>query len=308
MSGPVSNASEPVLAASDEPQRCEIELTAGRAAKVGAMPVKRLVPRRTRRTVGPWCFVDHMGPAPVSDTVGLDVAPHPHIGLQTVTWLLAGQILHRDSLGSEQLIRPGQLNLMTAGDGVAHSEETRGIYTGEVHGVQLWVAQPEATRKGAPGFEHHADLPRFDTGSGTGTVMVGSLARTRSPARCDTDHVAVELALRAGRSVFPLEHHHEYALVVLDGSAFVDGVELAPGRLGYLGIGRDELAISATGTARALLIGGVPLPDELVMWWNYVARSRDEITAAHRAWTEDDGRFGEVASDLSRIVVDPPPW
>lgn len=289
-------------------EQSHLQVTEGRAATVGALPVNRLVPRRARRTVGPWCFLDHMGPAAVSEQVGLDVGPHPHIGLQTVTWLFTGTILHRDSLGSEQLIRPGQLNLMTAGRGVAHSEETRGVYDGDVHGIQFWVAQPEATRHGEPAFEHHDDLPRLELSNGNATVLVGALAGLASPARCDTDHVGAELDLRPGESLVPLHPEHEYALVVATGSVQVDGVILTPGHLGYLGTGRDELAVATSEPARVMLIGGEPLTDELVMWWNYVARTRDEITAAHRSWTDDDGRFGAVDSPLARVDVDPPPW
>ena len=135
------------------------ELTTGRVARVGDIEVRRLLPLRQRRSVGAWCFVDHYGPMSVDGVAGMQVPPHPHIGLQTVTWLLAGNVLHRDSLGSEQMIRPGQLNLMTAGRGIAHSEESPGEHDPRLHGVQLWLALPEAHRQVAPAFEHHAELP-----------------------------------------------------------------------------------------------------------------------------------------------------
>jgi redox-sensitive bicupin YhaK (pirin superfamily) len=138
---------------------------------VGKIRVRRSLPRRERRTVGAWCFVDHMGPASVTETVSIDVGPHPHTGLHTVTWLIEGEILHRDSLGSEQVIRPGQLNLMTASHGVAHSEEATGAYRGQLHGVQLWVAQPESTRHGTAAFEHHAELPRLELGRSEATIL-----------------------------------------------------------------------------------------------------------------------------------------
>src|SRR4051794_30103332 len=153
MSGPVSGDDATPEPEVGHPRRCAPEIIDGRSATVGALEVNRVLPRRARRSVGSWCFVDHMGPSLVTTERGLDVGPHPHIGLQTVTWLLRGEVLHRDSLGSEQLIRPGQLNLMTAGRGVSHSEETRGVYDGELHGVQLWVAQPATTRDGGAAFE-----------------------------------------------------------------------------------------------------------------------------------------------------------
>src|SRR3954471_22693840 len=162
MSGPVSVADAAPAPAVDRPEACELEIIEGRDAQVGAFGVNRVLPRRARRTVGSWCFVDHMGPGRVTADRGLDIGPHPHAGLQTVTWLLHGEVLHRDSLGSEQVIRPGQLNLMTAGEGVSHSEEARGVYDCPLHGVQLWVAQPDATRHGAAAFEHHFELPRIE--------------------------------------------------------------------------------------------------------------------------------------------------
>lgn len=292
----------------DHAETCEMEILEGRNAEVGSFRVNRVLPRQARRTVGSWCFVDHIGPGPVTNERGLDIGPHPHIGLQTVTWLLRGEVLHRDSLGSDQMVRPGQLNLMTAGDGVSHSEETRGVYAGELHGVQLWVAQPDATRLGTPAFEHHGDLPRIELDNGDATVLVGTLMGTASPARRDTDHVGVDLDLRSGTSTVPLVPSHEYALAVLDGAVTARGQDLRPGRLGYLGTGRDELVLETDGSARALLIGGVPVPEPLLMWWNYVARTRDEITLAHRDWVNGDHRFGRVASPLDRIVTGDPPW
>ena len=160
MSGPVASADVPAEAQRAAPEACVLEITQSRESRVGAIKVRRALPQRGRRTVGPWCFVDHMGPALVSAPRGMDVAPHPHIGLQTVTWLLEGEALHRDSLGNEQVIVPGQLNLMTAGWGVAHSEEGTGSDSGNLHGAQLWIAQPSATRDGPAAFEHHSELRR----------------------------------------------------------------------------------------------------------------------------------------------------
>lgn len=287
----------------------DIETYEAHEAQVGRFTVRRALPQRSRRTVGAWCFADHMGPGSVTEDHGLDIGPHPHIGLQTVTWLLDGAVLHRDSLGSEQLIRPGQLNLMTAGHGVSHSEETTGVHTGALHGIQLWVAQPEATRHGAPAFEHHAELPRVELAPGaTATVLIGSVAGATSPARADTDHLGADVALPAGRTIVPLAAGAEHALTVLEGTVAVDGRPLGPGRLGLLGLGRDEVPVDADGPARVLLLGGTPFPDELVMWWNYVARTRDEVVTAHREWTARDARFGTVASPLARIDVPGPPW
>ena len=307
MSGPVTAADATTDVAPSAVEPPVVELTESRASQVGAFSVRRALPRRTRRTVGAWCFLDHMGPATV-DEGGLGVAPHPHIGLQTVTWLLAGEALHRDSLGTEQVIVPGQLNLMTAGGGVSHSEEGTGGYRGEVHGVQLWVAQPSLTRDGPPGFEHHADLPQVDLGRAVATVLVGQLAGVSSRARRDTDHAGIDIDLRPGRTTIPLRADYEHALVVLAGAVVVDGAVVEPGRLAYLGLGRDEIALTAADPTRVLLVGGVPFDEPVLMWWNFVARTANEIVTAHRDWTAGGERFGRVDSCLPRIDVAPPPW
>jgi hypothetical protein len=313
MSGPVRT--EDVAAVATDPTRPApqptVEVTDSRSSQVGHVRVRRALPQRTRRTVGAWCFVDHMGPVPVTEDEGVDIGPHPHIGLHTVTWLVAGEVLHRDGLGSEQVVRPGQLNLMTAGHGLAHAEEATGRYRGDLHGVQLWVAQPEATRHGPPAFEHHAELPRLDLDHGVATVLVGALGAAASPARRDTDLVGVDLDLDPGTTVVPLHPGHEHALVVLDGAVALAGAAepVRPGHLAYLGEGRDELGLAATAPARALLVGGEPFESPVLMWWNYVARTQDEVGAAVRAWNEPgDARFAPVASPLDRIPSPSPPW
>ncbi len=309
MSGPVTAADAPPVPPDGidvEPRA--LELLDSRESQVGAMRVRRALPRRAHRTVGAWCFADHMGPASVTEERGLGIGPHPHIGLQTVTWLVAGEVLHRDSLGSEQVIRAGQLNLMTAGGGVAHSEEATGRYRGELHGIQLWVAQPEETRHGPAAFEHHPLLPRVDLDGATATVVVGDFGGLVSPARRDTNHVGVDLALRAGRTVAPLRSDYEYTLVVLAGAVQSDSVVVGPGHLAYLGTDRTEIALVSAQSARVMLLGGVPFAEQLVMWWNFVARTTAEVDAAYASWQADDGRFGDVASPLARIPAPRPVW
>src|SRR5580704_1075922 len=196
MSGPVAtDDAAPVPGPAHQVAGPVVELSPARLTQVGSLPVRRVLPQRPRRTVGSWCFLDHAGPVPAEPGVSFGIGPHPHMGLQTVTWLLAGELLHLDSLGSEQLIRPGQLNLMTAGHGVSHAEEDP-ARAEEVHAVQLWVAQPAATRDGAAAFEHHAELPTRDLGQAELTVLVGEVAGIASPARRDTEHMGVELTLR----------------------------------------------------------------------------------------------------------------
>ncbi len=284
-----------------------IEITDSHEAHVGAMTVRRALPRRGRRTVGAWCFADHMGPVNVTEGAGPDVGPHPHMGLHTVTWLVDGQMLHKDSLGSEQVIRPGQLNLMTAGAGIAHAEEATGQYVGTMQGIQLWVAQPEATRNGESAFEHHDSLPQVALDGGSATVLVGELAAVASPAHRDWDIVGAEVVLHSPTTL-PLRPDYEYGVIVLEGSVAIDGEPVTPGHLGYLGMGRDELPIDVRENSRLMLLGGVPFESEILMWWNFVGRSRDEMNSAYEAWSTQDDRFGRVKSSLPIVPAAAPAW
>jgi redox-sensitive bicupin YhaK (pirin superfamily) len=302
VSGPVADADaaprEPVA----PPSPPTFERHDSREVELGGMRVRRALPKRQRRTIGAWCFLDHMGPADVA----MAIRPHPHTGLQTVTWLLEGEALHRDSLGTEQPIRPGQLNLMTAGRGVSHAEEGTGR-ADRVHGVQLWVALPDDTRHGEPGFEHHAELPVVELGPLTATVLLGSVAAATSPGRTDSPLVGADLALPAGDATLPLDPSFEHGLVVTEGVLGVDGEVVAPGALAYLGDGRDELRVEALdGPVRALLVGGAPFGPPPLMWWNFVARTWDEIDDARADWNAaGTDRFGDPGSPLDRIPAPP---
>jgi quercetin 2,3-dioxygenase len=282
-----------------------LELTGAREARVGDMTVRRLLPLRLRRSVGAWCFVDHYGPMSVDGVAGMRVPPHPHIGLQTVTWLISGNVLHRDSLGSEQMIRPGQLNLMTAGRGIAHSEESPAEHDPTLHGVQLWVALPDAARHTEPTFAHHAELPSAGVGGFTVSVFAGSLAGAQSPARMFSEIVGAELtASRDASGGVPLAPAHEHVIFVVTGAAAVEGTVLRPGHLLYLATGKDQVVASAAAGSRLLLLGGVPLGERLLMWWNLVARTPEEIAAAAADWRE--GRFGAVAGYDGEPLPAPP--
>jgi quercetin 2,3-dioxygenase len=272
----------------------DLEITAARSARVGHMTVRRMLPLRLRRSVGPWCFIDHYGPHDVDGVSGMMVPPHPHIGLQTVTWLLAGNVLHRDSLGSEQMIRPGQLNLMTAGAGIAHAEESPAAHDPVLHGVQLWVALPEASRRVAPAFEHHAELPDVALPGFRTTVFMGELAGSESPATAFSPIVGAEMtAAGAGAScALPLRPDYEHVLFVVTGQADVDGAVLTPGQLLYLPNERDRASVTVPDGSTLMLLGGEPLGEPLLMWWNFVARTPEEIEAATASWRA--GEFGEV--------------
>ncbi|WP_084963538.1 pirin family protein [Thermoactinospora rubra] len=237
-----------------------------------AMTVHRLLPGRQRRMIGPWCFLDAYGP----EVTAMRVPPHPHTGLQTVTWLVEGEVLHRDSLGSQQAVRPGQLNLMTAGRGISHSEESAETL---LHGVQLWVALPGEHRHVAPGFEHHAGLPE----EGGIRVVMGSLAGMASPATCHSPLVCAEISVAGGLEV-PVDPAFEHGVLWLSSGEEPSVAYLPPGRT----------TITLSGHGRALLIGGEPFGEEIVMWWNFVGRTHEEIAAYRKEWAEGEG-FGRVA-------------
>jgi quercetin 2,3-dioxygenase len=256
--------------------------------------VRRLLPLRQRRMVGAWCFVDHFGPDDVSGRPGMQLPPHPHTGLQTVTWLVDGEIVHRDSLGSDQTIVPGQLNLMTAGHGIAHSEQSPPAHPPTVHGLQLWVALPDPARHGPAAFEHHPTLPALHCGDASITIVIGEFDSQQSPATAYTRLVGAEVLFAdAGRALLPLDPQFEYAVLILSGAADVAGEMLTPGSLLYLGRGRTELAIQTSG-ARLFLLGGEPFDEPLVMWWNFVGRSHEDIEQARDDWMNGH-RFGTVA-------------
>ncbi|UBU17629.1 pirin family protein [Nonomuraea gerenzanensis] len=258
------------------------EVLEGRDVPLGgprAMAVSRTLPGVHRRMIGAWCFVDAYGPQRAT----MRVPPHPHTGLQTVSWLVAGEVLHRDSLGTLQEIRPGQLNLMTAGRGISHSEESPETV---LHGVQLWVALPEGARQVEPGFEHHPTLPVLAGRGFSATVVMGTLGGVTSPATAHTPLVGAEVAVD-GECVVPVDPAFEHGLLLLDGEV----AELARGPLVYLPPGRPGVRLSGRG--RVLLIGGEPFGEEIVMWWNFVGRDHDEIAAFRKEWMGGEG-FGVV--------------
>ena len=271
------------------------ELLRSRQVALGeSTRVRRLLPNLGRRMVGAWCFIDHYGPDDILDEPGMQVPPHPHTGLQTVSWLHDGEVLHRDSLGTLQTIRPRELGLMTAGRAIAHSEESPAGHPRMLHGAQLWVALPEEQRRVAPSFEHHPALPAV-TGPGlTGTVILGELDGARSPGTVHSPIMGADLALAPGCDVrLPLERDFEYAALVMSGEADVDGVRLEPGSMLYLGCGRSELPLGTGTGAVVMLLGGEPFEEKIVMWWNFIGRSHEDIEVARSDWMEGS-RFGEV--------------
>lgn len=260
-----------------------------------AMTVRRTLPHRTRSFVGAWCFVDHYGPDQVADTGGMDVAPHPHTGLQTVSWLFEGEIEHRDSGGVHAMVRPGEVNLMTGGAGIAHSEVST-PQTSTLHGVQLWVVLPEADRDAARAFDHYA-APLADLAPGVrGRVFIGNLAGQSSPVRTFTPLVGAEIHCAPGAQWrLELNPDFEHAVLLDAGDLTLDGRRIHRGELAIRDAGCEELTFGAGDEAvRAILIGGAPYDEEIVMWWNFIGRDHDEVARFREEWMARSDRFGQV--------------
>ena len=264
--------------------------------QLGTLPVARALPVRNRRLVGPWCFLDRFGPLTFADEKPMDVAPHPHIGLQTVTWLLEGEIVHNDSLDFEAIVRPGGVNVMTAGNGIAHAEQTPRQNTRRLDGVQLWVALPNASRTSDPSFEAFSQVPVLEDRGATIQVFSGSLRGTQSPAHHYSDLVGADVEIRRGQALeLELNPSYEHAVLVLSGHCSIAGEALPERKLHYLGTQRSSLALSSRDGGRLLLIGGPPFPETILMWWNFVARAPEEIAQARADW-EERRRFGDVSA------------
>jgi len=249
-----------------------------------AMTVRRTLPQKSRSLIGAWCFADHYGPQRVAQSGGMNVAPHPHTGLQTVSWLFEGEIEHRDSLGSHAMVRPGELNLMTAGVGISHSEvSTPG--TSMLHGVQLWVALPENAREMTPAFEHVVPQVAVDGGVSC-RVFIGSWLGQTSAATIHTPLLGAELVLQPGTSIdLPLEPEYEHGVLVDSGDVTVGGASVGRAAMAALPVGTRSLALTAAATpVRLVVLGGLPLEEEILMWWNFIGRSHDEIVEYRRQW------------------------
>ncbi len=283
---------------------------------VRAMRVRRTLPARGRALVGAWCFLDHYGPDDVGETGGMVVAPHPHTGLQTVSWLFAGEIEHRDSAGNVAMVRPGELNLMTAGHGISHTEVST-PRTRLLHGVQLWVALPDAARDVSPRLDHYVP-PRLSRGGATIRVFLGSLAGQTSQVRTSTPLLGAEIVIEPGATVeLDVEPAHEHAVLVDTGEVRLGDELLGAHDLGYLEPGAWTVRLTAGAErARLVLLGGEPFGEEIVMWWNFVGRSHEEIVEFREAWQAQimrgdtlvadgrevaEGRFGNTGHELAPI-------
>jgi redox-sensitive bicupin YhaK (pirin superfamily) len=260
-----------------------------------AMTVRRTLPQRARTLIGAWCFADHYGPDDVSVSGGMDVAPHPHIGLQTVSWLFSGEIEHRDSLGSHAYVRPGELNLMTGGYGICHSEVSTPRTT-ILHGVQLWVALPEEHRDTERDFQHYAP-EAVQVDSAEIRVFLGSLAGQASPVRTFTPLLGAEIILQPRETLtLAVDPAFEHGLLVDQGEVCLADTLVGRAELGYAHPGVDTLTLTnrSDDIARTVLLGGTPFDEEIVMWWNFIGRSHEDIAKAREEWQSATDRFGAV--------------
>ncbi|HEX5988524.1 MAG TPA: pirin family protein [Nocardioides sp.] len=294
-----------------------------REVSIGSSRVRRVLPNRTRRMVGAWCLLDHLlGDDRAGDGAARSVPPHPHAGQQLVTWLFHGALRHVDSLGSDAVVRPGQLALMTAGHGICHAELARdgGASPDDrsrLHGVQLWACLPDDLRDSAePDFTHIAGLPTYAEGGVTLTVLVGELAGEVSTAPVHSPLLAAEIRLRPGSfALLPLEPAFEHGVLGVAGEVLVEGRPVPADEMAYLGDGRDGLRIEAPEGSGdevvLLLLGGEPFAERIVMWWNFVGRSHDDVLEQRAAWNGPGvswtpPRYGEVRGFGGDRLLAPP--
>ena len=264
MSGRDEIHGETCVALGADQQRFEAYPT--REISLGALAVRRALPIRERRLVGPWCFLDRFGPFSFSAGRPMDVAPHPHIGPQTVSWLLEGEVAHDDSLGSASLLRPGGVNVMTAGAGIAHAEQTPRDHSGRLNGVQLWTALPGAVRHGAASFAHVGEVPIVESPGGLVHVFAGSMAGAVIDQPYFSPVIGADLQVHAGGALtVPLDPTFEHAVLVLQGDAAIDGQALAADTMYYLGCARTSADVTSGTGARVQLIGGPPFPEMILM-------------------------------------------
>ena len=266
-----------------------------RSAEIGkGTVIKRALPSRHKRMIGAWCFLDHAGPVHFPQGDGLDVGPHPHIGLQTFTWMIEGTMMHTDSIGSKQLIRPKQVNLMTAGYGISHTEVAPDTET-KMHAAQLWIALPDDKLNMAPQFDHYPELPVVIREGVEFTVLVGEYLDTTSPVKVHSELLGVDLtAQELTTTRIPLNPQFEYGFLALEGNAIINGHELTDDNMVVLEPGLNEIEIQLYAGSRLLLLGGEPFESPILLWWNLVGRTQEELKIAREQWINHDARFGTI--------------
>jgi quercetin 2,3-dioxygenase len=274
--------------------RPNITAHTARETHLGDLPISRALPVRDRRMVGPWCFLDRFGPLTFGDEKPMQVPPHPHIGLQTVTWLLEGEVRHTDSLNSEAVVSPGGVNVMTAGRGITHAEETPTQHSGKLNGLQLWVALPNEHRNANPSFTSLNQVPIIETNSGLIQLFAGTYSNITVSVPYYSKLIGLDAQVDCKATVtLPLTPEFEHAILLLKGDSSFEDQPLGLSKLYTLSPCRESLEITSKRGGRFLLICGLPFPEGILMWWNFVARTPEEIQQAHADW-EDHRRFGAV--------------
>ena len=276
----------------------------GRAKDLGGLVVRRVLPVAQRRSIGPFVFFDHMGPVEPAPGRGINVRPHPHIALATITYLFAGEFVHRDSLGSRQVIHPGDVNWMVAGRGIAHSERSsdEALANGmALHGIQTWVALPTVHEETEPRFEHHPrpTIPVVQRDGAELHIIAGTAYGERAPTGVLSPTLYVHARLTAGATLTVDDEHEERAVYVADGAIECDGRRFEAGTMLVLRAGA-EVQVTATSAADLMLIGGAPLDGPRHIWWNFVSSSQERIEQAKADWKE--GRFGKVPGDEEEFI------
>jgi len=277
-----------------------------RSADLGeGMLVKRALPSRHQRMVGAWCFLDHAGPVNFSPGKGMHVGAHPHTALQTFTWLIDGEVLHKDSLGNELIIRPGQVNLMTAGRGIVHTEDS--VVNGDrLHAAQLWIALPEELADCEPDFAHYPELPVWHSDGVQHTLLAGNYDGHIAPTAVRSPTLGMDLfSEQGGRVILNMNPEFEYGFLPLTGQVNVAGETYTPDEFAYIDKGWTKLSMEFGAGSRLLLLGGVPFDAPVQMWWNFVGHSKDAVAQAQRDWELGNSRFGDVCDQAASTGVAP---
>lgn len=280
-------------------------ITARKGSLGEGMEIARLLPTKARRMIGAWCFLDHLGPLQFRQGGGMHVGAHPHTRLQTFTWMMEGEVMHRDSLGSVQIVRPQQVNLMTAGYGISHTEDsvTPG---GRIHAAQLWIALPDAVADQPPAFAHYAQVPQWQAQGCVWSLIAGSYGTHTAPTELHSPLIGLDVRADAGAALaLELQADFEYGLVALTGGFTLDGQVFVHDELAYLAPGRTQLALQLQAGTRLLLVGGTPFAEQVTMWWNFLGKDLDAIRGYRAQWEANDTRFGKVEGAEHRRLVAP---
>ena len=297
-----------------EPHTTAVQRITARKGHLGeGMDIARALPTKQRRMIGAWCFLDHLGPIEFAPGMGMHVGAHPHTRLQTFTWMIEGEILHRDSLGSEQVLRAGQVNLMTAGYGISHTEDS--VRDGErLHAAQLWIALPDAVADQPPSFVHHAQVPQWQSQGCQWSLMAGHYAGHQAPAQLHSPLLGLEVCTPAAAGdaatapvTLALQPDFEYGLLALTGSFALEDEHFPQDELAYLAPGRTALQLQLQPGTRLLVIGGAPFTEPVVMWWNFLGQDLARIRGYAAQWQAQDARFGCVPGGADRLQAPPLP-